>query len=219
MKKTKFFAFTALTAIIVTACRTSTPSNKAQEEAGGDSVPVAEATVVENQDADTPEPYIVDFSFENLLVLLKHYDDFELAETSGLKFIYEDGSQDEEIEWVSYAYGREVEQGEKEPFGYLMKATTPHGLYFTYTLDTSQHASLYFANEDDVKQFIEKLVKTEPTDFEDKTYYVHMQNLDDGQHLYIDLPNSDGDGYSTDYEIYPPQMENGFCRLDIGVYV
>ena len=208
----------ALSAAMLWGACTSNPSKGNAVEGSN----ATDSTEVTRQDSDSiaQESYSLDFSLKNLLVLMKQVEDFEQSETSGLDFIYEDSSHDEEMDYIIYVYGRGVEKGEKDDFGYKIKATSPHGLYFTYSLDTSQQANLYFASEDDAKQFIEGLLKQVPVEFNGKTYYVHPKKHDDGQHLYIELPyGDDGDDYSTEFEIYPPRMEDGFCRLEIGVYV
>ena len=159
------------------------------------------------------------FELKDLMVLMMHYEDFELAETSGLEFMYEDGSQDDEVESIMYAYGRDVEKGKKQsPFGFQMKDLTGHGIYFTYILDTSQQASLYFASKKDAKRFINDLLKQEPLDFEGTKYYVHPVDREGKQYLHIDT-NYDDDQYSTVFVIYPPKMEEGFCRMEVEVYM
>lgn len=213
MKQIKLLAALGLSAVICAAC-TSNPSGAQQGEATADS------TVVDSLKTDTTAeaPYVLDFGLKNLLVLMKSYEDFEGAEASGLNFLYEDGSQDEEVESIIYVYGRGVEKGKKEVFGYQIKATSPHAIYFTYSLDTSQQANLYFANEADARQFIENVLKQESTDYQDRTYYVHPVEREDAQYLYIDEKYEE-DQYSTAFVIYPPRMEELFCRVEIEVYV
>lgn len=181
----------------------------------------ADAVAEDDMKSETNAQTRVDKRFElkDLIVLMKHYEDFELAETSGLEFMYEDGSQDEEIETIMYAYGRDVEKGNKQaPYGFQMKDMTGHGIYFTYILDTSQQASLYFASKKDAKQFINDLLKQEPIDFEGTKYYVHPVDRDGKQYLHIDTDYDDGQ-YSTVFVIYPPRTENGFCRMEVEVYM
>ena len=95
MKQIKLLAALGLSAVICAAC-TSNPSSAQQGEATADS------TVVDSLKTDTTAeaPYVLDFGLKNLLVLMKSYEDFEGAEASGLNFLYEDGSQDEEVEAI-----------------------------------------------------------------------------------------------------------------------
>ena len=181
----------------------------------------ADAVAEDDMKSETNAQTRVDKRFEltDLILLMKHYEDFELAETSGLEFMYEDGSQDEEIETIMYVYGRDVEKGKKQaPYGFQMKDMTGHGIYFTYILDTSQQASLYFASKKDAKQFINDLLKQDPIDFEGTKYYVHPVDRDGKQYLHIDTDYDDGQ-YSTVFVIYPPRTENGFCRMEVEVYM
>ena len=113
---------------------------------------------------------------KGLLKLMIHTEDFEEASTSGLDFLFEAGNQDGEIECIKYVYGRDVKKGKEEYFGYEVVPTSPHAIYFTYSLDTSRQASLYFASEDDAKQFIKQMLCQPPVKYDGKTFFVQPKD-------------------------------------------
>ena len=206
----------ALCATLWAACS----SNPSKTGAAADTDSIADTTLVVLQDTDVvaEEPYHLDFTLKNLLDLLYHHDDYELAENSGMKFIYEASLDMGEVEGYELCYGRDIEKGEKKEFGYLLKATTPHGFFFKISLDTSTQASLSFASQDDVNSFIETVLNTEPFKYDDKTFYVHPKQQDGGQYIYLQTPYGDDD-FETRYVLYPPSPYEGFYRIEIEVYV
>lgn len=225
MNKIKYFALITLWGLSWVACTTN-PSGKMKEMTEGSSLDSGEirngsnmgdsaaGSVLSNNDMGVWEH----FGLKNVLVLLKHYEDFELAETSGLDFMFEYASEEGETDLLEYVYGKGVEKGKDEAFGYKINATSPHGVYFSYRLDTSQQANFYFADEADAKHFIEGLLKEGPIAFDDNTYYVHPVEGNGIQYLNIDNKYKE-DQYSTSFVIYPPRMEDGFCRVEVEVYV
>ena len=153
----------------------------------------------------TQAPSESDFTLQGLLKLMTQTEDFEEASTSGLEF-------------VRYVYGRGVKQGEEGPDGYKIIPTSLHAIYFTYRLDTSRSASLYFASENDAEQFIQDVLSQDSEQYGGKTYLVHPKDTEDGQYIYIDRVYDDGDGSTTEFVIYPPRLEDGFIRIELEVY-
>ena len=206
----------ALCATIWAAC-SSSPSKTG---AADDTDSIADTTAVAPQDTDVvaQEPYHLDFTLKNLLDLLYHHGDYELIENSGMKFIYEASLDMGEVEGYELVYGRDIEKGEKKEFGYELKATSPHGFFFEMSFDTSTQASLSFASQDDANTFIETVLNTEPFPYEDKTFYVHPKQQDDGQYIHLQTPYGDDD-FETRYVLYPPRPRDGFILIEIEVYV
>ena len=162
---------------------------------------------------ETPE-----LSLKGLLKLMIHTEDFEEASTSGLDFLFEAGNQDGEIECIKYVYGRDVKKGKEEYFGYEVVPASPHAIYFTYSLDTSRQASLYFASEDDAKQFIKQMLCQPPVKYDGKTFFVQPKDQENGQYIYVNRMFDDGDNFTTEFVIYPIQQENNFWRIEIEIY-
>ena len=166
----------------------------------------------------TQAPSESDFTLQGLLKLMTQTEDFEEASTSGLEFLFEDGYETEDFESIRYVYGRGVKQGEEGPDGYKIIPTSLHAIYFTYRLDTSRNASLYFASENDAEQFIQDVLSQDSEQYGGKTYLVHPKDTEDGQYIYIDRVYDDGDGSTTEFVIYPPRLEDGFIRIELEVY-
>ena len=162
---------------------------------------------------ETPE-----LSLKGLLKLMIHTEDFEEASTSGLDFLFEAGNQDGEIECIKYVYGRDVKKGKEEYFGYEVVPTSSHAIYFTYSLDTSRQASLYFASEDDAKQFIKQMLCQPPVKYDGKTFFVQPKDQENGQYIYVNRMFDGGDNFTTEFVIYPIQQENNFWRIEIEIY-
>ena len=127
-------------------------------------------------------------------------------------------SENGEVEAIRYVYGRDVKKGKEGVFGYEVLPTSPHAIYFTYSLNTCRQASLYFASEDDAKQFIKEVLSHTKEQYGGKTFLVHPKTQEDGQYIYIDRMYDDGDDYTTEFVIYPPRLQDGFFRIELEVY-
>ena len=164
------------------------------------------------------KPAVAELSVKQLLVLMKHYSESEVAEAgSGLKFLYMTEESDEDMSYYNYYYGRDFEKGEKKELGYELKPTSTRGFYFTMQLDTSQQGWLWFVSDARAKVFMKAAAMTEPFEYEGKTYYVNTKG-EDGK-LYIQSPWVENE-LQTDYVIYPPeQQESGLYAVQIEVYM
>lgn len=166
----------------------------------------------------TQVPSTPELSLNGLLKLMMQYEDIDEASTSGLEYLFEDGYENGEVEAVRYVYGRDVKKGKEGVFGYEVLPSSPHAVYFTYSLNTCRQASLYFASEDDAKQFIKEVLSHTKEQYGGKTFLVHPKTQEDGQYIYIDRMYDDGDDYTTEFVIYPPRQEDGFFRIELEVY-
>ena len=170
----------------------------------------------EVEESEKEDSENVELSLENLLNLLKYYDEPEHATRSGLLFIYKDVVQDGEVDCIEYVYGRDIEKGEKKEFGYQLKGTSAHCCYFKMNLDTSTIPSLYFGNKDDAKNFYERISESDHVEYEGKTYFIHKKDGEEA--LYIDIPYEEGQ-FETLYMIFPPEREQGFYHMRIDFWV
>lgn len=216
MKESKIILLLLSAVLLWAGCA----SNAKKENATDDKDVVKDTTEMVTETADTvgQTPYRLNFDVKQLVAILKHYEDYELIDSIGLKLIYEDSQQSEEVEESEVMYGKDVEKGEKNRIGWTLKATSDHAIYYSMALDTSTRPNLGFVNKADVNTFIDSTLKTAPFNYEDLTYYIHPKEQDDGLYIYIDTPYGD-DNYETRYVIYPPRQEEGFWRIEIEVYV
>lgn len=151
--------------------------------------------------------------------LVTHYGNAELAENSGLKLIYNDTQEGEDVDEIQMVYGFGVEKAEKKTLGYNLKVTLPHACYFKVNLDTSTNIGLCFASSDDATAFFESVKKLESFDYEDETFYVHPATRSDGKfYIAVDVPYGD-DQYETRFVIYPPEEQGSFSYMEIEPYV
>ena len=164
------------------------------------------------------KPATSELSVKQLLVLMKHYSESDVAEAgSGMKFLYMTEDSDEDMSYYTYAYGHDYEKGEKTDDGYRLKPTSTRGFYFKMQLDTSQQGWLWFVSDARAKVFMKAAARTEPFEYEGKTYYVNMKG-NDGK-LYIQSPWVENE-LQTDYVIYPPeQQESGLYAVQIEIYM
>ena len=201
---------------MMTAC-----SNKTAKVGDKDSTATAETIVAEGSEASLlkTDTLSCDFDVKQLVMALKHYEDYELLDGIGLKLIYEDSYQNEEMEETEVMYGKDIEKGGKEePIGFALKATSDHAFYYSMALDTSTRPNLGFVNQKDALSFIEKTLKTDPFDYEGMTYYIHPKERDGERYIHIETPYG-GDDFETRYVLYPPRQDNGFWRIEIEYYV
>lgn len=164
------------------------------------------------------KPAQPELSVKQLLVLMKHYSESDVAEAgSGTKYLYMTEESDEDMSYYTYVYGRDFEKGEKTDDGYRLKPTSTRGFYFTMQLDTSQQGWLRFVSDARAQVFMKAAAMTEPFEYEGKTYYVNQKG-EDGK-LYIQSPWVENE-LQTDYVIYPPeQQESGLYVIEIEVYM
>lgn len=101
------------------------------------------------------------FSIEDFRAFFDSID-AQHAEKCGLTFLYEyeEDGEDGDVGLHDIVYGKDIDKGEKTDFGYQLKPTSPHAFYFTYSEDTSTHATLTFINKDDAEQFFEAFLKS-----------------------------------------------------------
>lgn len=207
----------AIAVLMMTAC-----SNKTAKVGDKDSTATAETTAAGESGASLLKTdtlsYQLDFDVKKLVMALKHYEDYGLLDSIGLKLIYEDSYQNEEMEEMEVMYGKDIEKGDKEPIGYALKATSDHAFYYSMALDTSTRPNLGFVNKKDALSFIENTLKTEPFSYEGMTYYIHPKERDGEQYIHIETPYG-GDDFETRYVLYPPRQDNGFWRIEIEYYV
>lgn len=195
------------------------------EMARQDSIQKAEAEAKLNEEREVAEQqkreeeseqFCKNFSIEDLLDLLEHYSEAQIVQNGGLTFIYEDEieSTDGDVGEDKIVYGREIEKGDKKDFGYNLISTSKHSCYYELNLDTSTNPYLYFANKDDADSFYERVAKHKPFEYEGKTYYINKNNGE----LYIDT-KYDEDSFETHYVLYPPELEDGFYKIMIDVWM
>ena len=195
------------------------------EMARQDSIQKAEAEAKLNEEREAAEQqkrdeeaeqFCKQFSIEDLLDLLEHYGAAKIVQNGGLTFIYKDEieSTDGDVGEDRIVYGREIEKGDKKDFGYDLKCTSGHACYYELNLDTSTNPYLCFANKDDAEGFYSRVAKHKPFEYEGKTYYIHKNNGE----LYIDT-QYDEDSFETHYALYPPELEDGFYQIKIGVWM
>ena len=144
------------------------------------------------------KPATSELSVKQLLVLMKHYSESDVAEAgSGMKFLYMTEDSDEDMSYYTYAYGHDYEKGEKTDDGYRLKPTSTRGFYFKMQLDTSQQGWLWFVSDARAKVFMKTAARK----------------------LYIQSPWVENE-LQTDYVIYPPeQQESGLYAVQIEVYM
>ena len=203
----------AIVALMMTAC-----GNKTAEGGGNDSTATAETAVAAGQEVPQLKTDTA-FDVKKLVMALKHYEDYELLDGIGLKLIYEDSYQNEEMEEMEVMYGKDIVKGSKEePIGYALKTTSDHAFYYSMALDTSTRPNLGFVNQKDALSFIENTLKTEPFGYEGMTYYIHPKERDGERYIHIETPYG-SDDFETCYVLYPLRQDNGFWRIEIEYYV
>ena len=176
-----------------------------------------ERKVTEQQKRDEEaEKFCRQFSIEDLLDLLEHYGAAKIVHNGGLTFIYKEEieSTDGDVGEERVVYGREIEKGDKKDFGYNLKSTSKHSCYYELNLDTSTNPYLYFANKDDADSFYNRVANHKPFKYEGETYYINKNN----GVLYIDT-QYDEDSFETNYCLYQPELEDGFYKIKIDVWM
>ena len=195
------------------------------EMARQDSIQKAEAEAQLNEEREAAEQQKRDeeaeqfckkFSIEDLLDLLEHYGAAKIVQNGGLTFIYKEEieSTDGDVGEERVVYGREIEKGDKKDFGYNLISTSKHSCYYELNLDTSTNPYLYFANKDDADSFYNRAANYKPFKYEGETYYINKNN----GVLYIDT-KYDEDSFETHYCLYQPELEDGFYKIKIDVWM
>lgn len=195
------------------------------EMARQDSIRKAEAEAKLNEEREAAEQqkrdeeaeqFCSQFSIENLLDLLEHYGAAQIVQNGGLTFIYkeEEESIDGDVGLEKIVYGREIEKGDKKDFGYNLISTSRHSCYYELNLDTSTNPFLCFADKDDADSFYDRVANHKPFEYEGETYYINKNNGE----LYIDT-QYDEESFETHYCLYPPELNDGFYKIKIGVWM
>ena len=229
----KILWLTALCTLLTVGCNNSKNTEQQEDNAISDSLETArqdsiqkaeaeakldeELKVTEQQKRDEEaEQFCRQFSIENLLDLLEHYGAAQIVQNGGLTFIYKDEieSTDGDVGEDRVVYGREIEKGDKKDFGYNLISTSKHSCYYELNLDTSTNPYLYFANKDDADSFYDRGANHKPFEYEGKTYYINNNN----GVLYIDT-QYDEDSFETHYCLYPPELDDGFYKIKIDVWM
>ena len=174
-----------------------------------------EAAELQKRDEEA-EQFCSQFSIEDLLDLLEHYGAAQIVQNGGLTFIYkeEEESIDGDVGLEKIVYGREIEKGDKKDFGYNLISTSRHSCYYELNLDTSTNPFLCFADKDDADSFYDRVANHKPFEYEGETYYINKNNGE----LYIDT-QYDEESFETHYCLYPPELEEGFYKIKIGVWM
>lgn len=195
------------------------------ELARQDSIQKAEAEAKLNEEREAAEQqkrdeeaekFCKQFSIEDLLDLLEHYGAAQIVQNGGLTFIYKDEieSTDGDVGEERVVYGREIEKDDKKDFGYNLISTSVHSCYYELNLDTSTNPYLYFANKNDADSFYNRVANHKPFKYDGETYYINKNN----GVLYIDT-KYDEDSYETHYCLYPTELEDGFYKIMIDVWM
>ncbi len=156
------------------------------------------------------------FSVEDLICLIENYENPQKAEESGLSFIYKDavngGEYGDDIEIV---YGKFIEKGDKKNLGFSLKGTTSHSCFFQVELDTSTQMNICFSNEEDAKNFFNKVSEYGVIEYEG-TYYIPKMRLTNDKPIHVDSLEWDGD-YAPLYYIDSPKYREGYYKINTGV--
>ena len=154
--------------------------------------------------------FAVEFSFDKFVNLLRNVNQ-ETAKECGLSFIYADEEQPSEEPGTSVAvYGWGMEKGKKQDFGYEMKCTSDHAVYFYYQLDTSTQAAICFKDKDDADRFVEKALAYGIVILNDG-YYISDDKLPNGS-VKVDSFS----GYNILTQMMKPEYDEDFHK---GFYV
>ncbi len=121
-----------------------------------DSIKLAEQMEKERIKEERFAKFRENFTFPNILALLKQPQKTVVAEKCGLSFIYKDKKREEGydegdyFEMISIVYGYDIEKGCKnETLGYELKATSEHACYFSYIESSDIGIAFYFKNKSD----------------------------------------------------------------------
>ena len=135
------------------------------EKVRQDSIKLAAKLEAERIEKEKIERFRENFTFNNILNLLKHPDDASLAQKCGLSLLYKnsetivDNFMEEGDSYKAYdiAYGYETEKGSKnsEGLGYGIKASSTHSCYFNYLAGRGKTAFFYFKDESDADYLFE----------------------------------------------------------------
>lgn len=156
------------------------------------------------------------FSLNDLLYLTEHYAEKAKAQKSGLKFVYYDSVQEEEMNDSEYVYGHDMTKSTKKGLGYELMAHTPHAFYFSMSLDTSTNGRLHFVNENDANGFYERASKTKPFTFEGKRIVLEKQP---GGNSFLVQEMLKDKSTSTIFALHRPTFEDGYYMLYVEIYV
>ena len=135
------------------------------EKVRQDSIKLAAKLEAERIEKEKIERFRENFTFNNILNLLKHPDDASLAQKCGLSLLYKnsetivDNFMEEGDSYKAYdiAYGYETEKGSKnsEGLGYGIKASSTHSCYFNYLAGRGKTTLFHFKDESDADYLFE----------------------------------------------------------------
>ncbi len=135
------------------------------EKVRQDSINLAAKLEAERIEKEKIERFRENFTFNNILNLLKHPDDASLAQKCGLSLLYKnsetivDNFMEEGDSYKAYdiAYGYETEKGSKnsEGLGYGIKASSTHSCYFNYLAGRGKTTLFHFKDESDADYLFE----------------------------------------------------------------
>jgi RNA polymerase subunit RPABC4/transcription elongation factor Spt4 len=153
-------------------------------------------------------------SLDDLIGMVKNYDNPEYFQKKGLSLIYKDVTDQGEFESIEIVYGRNVEKTGNGSNGYSLNYTTTHCCFFKVNLDTSTSMGFYFGNEDDANHFFERVLKYGLIEY-GGVYYVPQKKLPKGDPVHVDSLDFGGDETPL-YYIHKPEYERGFFCIYIG---
>ena len=135
------------------------------EQVRQDSIKLAAKLEAERIEKEKIAKFRENFTFNNILNLLKHPDDASLAQKCGLSLLYKnsetivDNFMEEGDSYRAYdiAYGYETEKGSKnsEGLGYGIKASSTHSCYFNYLVGRGKTTLFHFKDESDADYLFE----------------------------------------------------------------
>lgn len=170
-----------------------------------------ERTTTEEDKIETEsEEFCKRFSLEDLLCLLRNYENPNKAESSGLSFIYKDVTKEEYGDDITIVYGKYIEKDGKNQ----LTSTTTHSCFFQVLLDTSTQYRMNFSNKDDANSFFKKVLDYGVIKHENY-YYIPRKKLPGGKTITVSSIDWSSDDAPI-YSIEPPKVIEGFYSLIIG---
>lgn len=162
----------------------------------------------------TSASFFDDFTFENFLYLLRS-DDESSASKCGLNYIYNEDyeGEDGDAGMSIIVYGWGIVRGEKADFGYELKPTSSHAVYYASMLDTSTHSELYFKDKADAERFY-AMAQDYGLVFMGGDGYVNKEKLPDGKSVVVE---SFAD-YDILCDISKPESRDGYYVITFNFF-
>ena len=157
-------------------------------------------------------------SFSDLLYLYYHYGEEGVAEKTGLSFLYEinEESEDGDVGYHEVVLARDVEYTKRAEFGYDLKAKSEHACYFMAGEDTSRHACLCFASQEDANSFFEAVCNAKPCTFDDMKVVINKDSAN-SKVVRVEEVMEDGSTSSL-FDVISPEFEDGFYKIELSAY-